>query len=996
MARTRGADTTVDLVRSMRPFSITRYFALLQALILAVTALGVTALFSPYLLHNDSNEQLSRLQLLANGLRNQVATAIRLSQDQVLTTLVEQARESLITLAAKNHLGSLSRDEAQWLAADLLTGTEVGQDGYIFVLNSRGRVMVHPDRALLGRDLSQLEPVRLLLDHRLEQQRMERLDFFPLGAELSSQPLEMLSSHSYFQHWDWLVVAVIPWSSAAQLVDFPAIEQSVMPPPGLEQALPFLLYPDGRLWCPPSSGPGPAEQLSPLIKTIQSQREGSYSYDWMDQSGDTPRKNTLFFHEIKGAQLIVGMAGPTSGGLSRLLGERQGLLVPALLLLLLLPLLATLAAALLSRPFRRFAGHTLEQSSKEEAIQVSRRDPAELQQVAWAFNTLLERLEQSRLRTEQELEISEAVHRQLSQEVLSREQAQQQLLAEISTRKSAQNYLQLFKNIFDNAIEGIIITDSEAKILAVNQSFSDITGYQAEEAIGKNPNLLNSGKQSKNFYRKLWESLRKRGSWSGEIWNRKKDGTIWPEWLSISEIRDGDSRTSHYFAFFHDISELKRREKQISIMAYRDALTKLPNRAALESRLTKAIARAKREAGILAVLFIDLDNFKNINDTLGHDKGDQLLILVAERIGQTIRSEDTLSRLGGDEFILLSESIENESRIFNLAGRILHSLKHSFTIGAGKLFINASIGISTYPNDGQTTSELIKNADLAMYRAKKEGKNKFVMFTQEMHEKFLAHVRIENSIRIGLEQREFLLYYQPKIDIVSQQPTSLEALIRWEKNGLIITPDKFIPVAEESGLIDQMSLYVLEEVCIFLNSLKGQAMPMAPVSVNMAPRTFNNLDIVETIDAILERHRIDHRYIDFEVTETTAMQDIQHTLSTMNRFRQRGISFSIDDFGTGYSSLSYLNEMPVSTLKIDKRFISAEDSNSRSIVSTITAMAKQMELKVVAEGVETMEQLNWLQTLGCHEAQGYYFSRPLPEKEIIRFLRGAAEECSER
>ncbi len=421
-------------------------------------------------------------------------------------------------------------------------------------------------------------------------------------------------------------------------------------------------------------------------------------------------------------------------------------------------------------------------------------------------------------------------------------------------------------------------------------------------------------------------------------------------------------------------------------MAYRDALTKLPNRAALEARLTKAISKAKREAGTLAVLFIDLDNFKNINDTLGHDKGDQVLIQVSKRINQAIREEDTLSRLGGDEFILLSESIENESGIFHLAGRILACLQEPFIIGFSELFINASIGIATYPNDGRNTNELIKNADMAMYRAKNEGKNKFVLFTQEMHENFLTHVRIENSIRTGLQKKEFIIYYQPKIDIPSERLTSFEALIRWNKNGLIIGPDKFIPIAEESGLIDKMSLYVLEEVCAFLNKLHTQGTSLLPVSVNMAPRTFNNLEIVEVIDQILHKYRIDHKYIEFEITETTAMQDIDHTLKTMNRFRQRGISFSIDDFGTGYSSLSYLNEMPVSTLKIDKRFISADDNHSRSIVSTIIAMSKQMQLKVIAEGVETVEQLDWLRTLNCNEAQGYYFAKPMPESDAVQFI----------
>lgn len=484
----------------------------------------------------------------------------------------------------------------------------------------------------------------------------------------------------------------------------------------------------------------------------------------------------------------------------------------------------------------------------------------------------------------------------------------------------------------------------------------------------------------------MWQSLIEEGSWFGEIINRKKDGSILPEWLSISQIKDSNNQVTNYFAFFHDITELKAKEKQISFMAYRDALTKLPNRAALEGRLSKAIAQAKRSGGSLAILFIDLDNFKNINDTMGHDKGDQVLIQVAKRLTTVIRTSDTLSRLGGDEFILLSESIENENSVYNLAGRILNSLKEPFYIGFSELFINASIGIATYPNDGKTTNDLIKNADMAMYRAKHEGKNKFVLFTREMHENFLTHVRIENSIRTGLQKREFVVFYQPKVSIPNQAPTSFEALVRWNKNGLIIGPGKFIPIAEESGLIDKMGMYVLEEVCTFLKRLHARDIRVLPVSVNMAPRTFNNPDIVETIDQLLESYNIEHKLIEFEITETTAMNDIHHTLKIMNRFRSRGISFSIDDFGTGYSSLSYLTEMPVSTLKIDRSFISAEDSNSKSIVSTITAMSKQLGLKVVAEGVETNEQMSWLNSLGCNEAQGFLFATPMSEEETLDYL----------
>ncbi|MGE4560877.1 MAG: putative bifunctional diguanylate cyclase/phosphodiesterase, partial [Desulfobulbus sp.] len=625
-------------------------------------------------------------------------------------------------------------------------------------------------------------------------------------------------------------------------------------------------------------------------------------------------------------------------------------------------------------------------------------DPAseECGRILASFRRTLTALNDQQRMLAEEQAANEAIQQQLHQEIGIRREAEHKLQAENTTRKSAEKYLLLFKNIFDSAIEGIYITDPEGRILTTNTSFSHITGYPASEIIGRHPVLLASTPQVKNSFTAMWQDLPRTGSWSGEIWNRKKDGSVCPQWLSVSVIRNEEQEITHYFAFFHDITELKRKEKQISILAYSDALTKLPNRAALEHRLTKAIARASRERRPLAVFFIDLDNFKNINDSMGHDKGDQVLIEVAERLSATIRSEDTLSRLGGDEFILLSESITNENAVYNLANRILASLKKPISLHPNTVYVNASIGIALYPDDGRTCQELIKNADTAMYKAKSEGKNKFVMFTQEMHEKLLKRIRIENAIRTSLKQREFTVFYQPKIDLANERPSSFEALVRWQKNDTIITPDQFIPIAEESGLIDEMGLYVLNEVCIFLTKMQEHRLPLLPISVNMSPRTFNQKNIVETVDDILGAHRINHRLIEFEITETTAMKDVQHSLDTMHRFRERGIRFSIDDFGTGYSSLSYLSEMPVSTLKIDKRFINAGDPNSRGIVATITAMSKQMQLNVVAEGVETREQLHWLRRIGCNEVQGYYFSRPMPEGDTLHYLHPFSETARDK
>jgi diguanylate cyclase (GGDEF)-like protein/PAS domain S-box-containing protein len=921
----------------------------------------------------------------AASVRSVVEAAAKASFNRTLHVLAAKNLDIITSLYQKSQTGALTPDEAKWLAGETLTAQSVGHTGYIFAYDSHGIIQSHPQKKLVQTRLADsiLKP--------LQQAPASGVFEFQGTAQDGKRAQSMACYKVSFAPWNWTIAVVCSTEEQRRMFPLPAIT-GALEASHVETGLhPFLLYGSGTFWPPPpTAAASTADQqnaLRELVDTLRKQENGQITGWYPATTPHSLEKKTYFFHSLPAYDLIVGVSAASEALYAPLASWRQRYLVALLAFALLSPITIWLLSHRLAAPLGRFAKDIA--ATDVQAINELHIDRGydELVAIAAQFNRLLSGFRHKQQQVETEKNVNDQALQLLHQEIASRKGTQQKLLAEIATRKSAENYLLLFKNIFDNAIEGIFITDPEARILTVNTSFSMITGYQPSEVIGNNPSMLSSGRQSKEFYRQMWQSLQARGSWSGEIWNRKKDGTIWPQWLSISEIKNEQHITTHYFAFFHDISELKRKEKQISIMAYSDALTRLPNRAALERQMAKAISRAARDQLTLAVFFIDLDNFKNINDSLGHDQGDLVLIEIAERLLHTIRSEDTLSRLGGDEFILLSENIENTHAIFNLASRLLASLKTPILLGQSTIYMHASIGIAVYPEDGQTIQELIKNADMAMYKAKSEGKNKFVMFTREMNEQLLNRIRTESSLRNGLMEKEFIVFYQPKIDLISEQPTSFEALIRWQKDGTLIGPDDFIPIAEESGLIDEMSLYVLNEVCIFLSKLQQQNLQVLPVSVNISPRTFHNLKIVESIDTLLEKHRIDHTLLEFEITETTAMKDVQHTLAIMHRFRQRGIRFSIDDFGTGYSSLSYLSEMPVSTLKIDKRFISAGDANCRSIVSTITAMSKQMELKVIAEGVETNQQLQWLRGIGCNEVQGFYFSRPMPEQDTLQYLR---------
>ncbi len=928
----------------------------------------------------------------AASVRSVVEAAAKASFNSTLHILAAKNLDIVTSLYQKSQTGALTPDEAKWLAAETLKAQTVGRTGYIFAYDSHGMIQSHPQKALMHTRLADS------IFNPLQQAPASGLLKFQDTATGAARPQDLTFYKVSFAPWNWIIAVVCSTDEQRRMLPLPAITGALDATYVETDLHPFLLYGSGTFWPPaPTAAASSHEQqnaIRGLVDTLRKQKNGRTTGLYPAAGSHNLEEQTYFFQYIPAYDLIVGVSAASEALYAPLTTLRQRNLATLLAFALLSPAAIWLLSHRLAAPLRRFAKDAAAADAQGISELHTDRGNDELVDIASHFNRLLVGFRHKQHQVETEKDVNDQALQLLHQEIASRKGTQQKLLAEIATRKSAENYLLLFKNIFDNAIEGIFITNPDARILTVNTSFSMITGYQPSEVIGKNPSMLSSGRQSKEFYRQMWQSLRTKGSWSGEIWNRKKDGTIWPQWLSISEIKNDQHTTTHYFAFFHDISELKRREKQISIMAYSDALTRLPNRAALERQMAKAISRAARDQLTLAVFFIDLDNFKNINDSLGHDQGDLVLIEIAERLLQTIRSEDTLSRLGGDEFILLSENIENTHAIFNLATRLLASLKTPILLGQNTIYMHASIGIAIYPEDGQTTQELIKNADMAMYKAKSEGKNKFVMFTREMNEQLLNRIRTENALRNSLKKKEFIVFYQPKIDLINEQPTSFEALVRWQKDGALIGPDDFIPIAEESGLIDEMSLYVLNEVCIFLGKLKQQDLQVLPVSVNISPRTFNNLKIVESIDTLLEKHRIDHTLIEFEITETTAMKDVRHTLAIMQRFRQRGIRFSIDDFGTGYSSLSYLSEMPVSTLKIDKRFISAGDANCRSIVSTITAMSKQMQLKVIAEGVETNQQLQWLRGIGCNEVQGFYFSRPMPEPETLHYLRSCGKPAA--
>jgi len=561
--------------------------------------------------------------------------------------------------------------------------------------------------------------------------------------------------------------------------------------------------------------------------------------------------------------------------------------------------------------------------------------------------------------------------------------------------------LGLAKKIIDNTQEGVITTDKYVVIQTCNAGFTKITGYTEEEVIGKTPGIISSGRHDKNFYYAMWEKINKYGFWQGEIWNRRKNGEVYPELLTITEIRDDETNEiSNYAAIFSDISQLKSDEEEIKRLAFYDPLTELPNRRLLNDRLAQELAITGRSGKNGALLFIDLDHFKNINETLGHSAGDRVLVEVAYRLKLRVRDCDTVARISSDEFVVilteLNEQIElacNEARY--IAEKLQQTICQVYSVMNHKLYISSSIGIAMFSeNSDIPPDDLLKQAGTAMYRAKESGRNMLQFFQDSMQEAAMERMLIEKELRQALDENQLSLYYQPQVDYHGTL-MGAEALIRWNhpKKGFI-PPDKFIPIAEECGLIQAVGAWVLEQSFIHLRQWDRLQVHLPHLAINISPRQFYHDDFMGILGRLVKQYQISPSRIMLEFTEGLLMNDVDAAIDKIKQLKKLGYTFSIDDFGTGYSSLSYLKHLPVDQLKIDKSFVEdiTKNEDDAVFVGTIIAIARHMNLGVVAEGVESKMELEFLKQNGCLCYQGYYFSKPLPEGQFFEhWLRRAKQ-----
>lgn len=564
---------------------------------------------------------------------------------------------------------------------------------------------------------------------------------------------------------------------------------------------------------------------------------------------------------------------------------------------------------------------------------------------------------------------------------------------DITERLQAEQDLLLAASVFENSHEGIMIISAEAepRIERVNQAFCDITGYDRSEVIGQNPRMLQSGRQDGLFYRRMWDKLLKQGNWSGEIWSRRKNGEIFPEFLSISTLKDDADHPTHYVAIFRDISEIKSAQEKLEEMANHDPLTGLPNRRLLHELLEHAIRRANRERSKIATLFIDLDRFKIVNDTLGHQVGDQLLAQVSERISDAIRDSDVLARLGGDEFVAIMDSLGDPADAAAVARKIIDRVSQAFFVLGHEIYLGASIGISFYPEDGREAADLIKAADIAMYQVKHTERNSFCFYSDTLQADRQERFMLENELRHALERGQLELYYQPQIRLSTQRIVGAEALVRWRhpEHGLI-SPDRFIPMAEETGLILAIGEWVLREAARQAKIWATKGYGLEWVAVNVSGVQILRSQFSDTLLGVLVESECDPGLLELEITESTVMHNIEHVAGIIAGLKNLGVRLAIDDFGTGYSSLSHLKRLALDKLKIDKSFVNGlpKDMHDAAISRAIVALGHSLEMTLIAEGVENEDQVRFLHDIGCEEVQGYHFGRPMPAQEFERLLKG--------
>lgn len=910
----------------------------------------------------ETVEESYQLELnsATDAIMNTVGTAAKVSVRNRLRAIAEKNYDILSSIYDDVKAGELTEEEAKASAERILLSQTIGQTGYIYCMTTQGILDVHPAKGMRERDVGQL-----WIGKKMTEMKRGYLEYdWANPGEVTPRAKAMYMV--YFEPWDWIVAVSSYREEFYSLIDISDFRAGVESHRLGRSGYAFILDTAGNMILHPWLSGNVKNVFDArgvfLFKEMIASKSGTIEYLWKDPDSVEPRRKIMSFRHVPEFDWIVASTTYVDEMEAPLKRFRDILLLGCLLAIIISLPLAYYIGHTIARPLKKLAGRMCEQERGELTVYADTNAPGEVGELATHFNNYMERLQSYR----------------------------DSLRGEIEERRRAEKQLLLFAMVFENALEGISINDANGDIIAVNPAFTDITGYTEEEVLGKNPRVLKSDRHDSEFYAHMWKTLEKRGAWHGEIWNRRKNGESFPEILSISSIKGENDEVVNYVAVFHDISDMKLKDEQIEHQAYHDALTGLPNRTLALDRLGVALTHAKRENGKVGVLFLDVDNFKKINDSFGHAQGDVLIQEAARRIDRLFGELGTVARLGGDEFLIILEHLENERQAVAYAESLLELFVDPYVIRGSEVFVTPSIGVSIYPDDADNAATLVKNADMAMYQSKAKGKNAYFFFTQDMEERVTKRLRMESDMYQAFGKRQFTVYFQPKISLEDNRVVGMEALVRWHMpDGTVVSPADFIPLAEETGFIVQLGEFVLETACKAMQVLDGIGCKDLTVAVNLSPIQFGQDDLVDMVLDNLEKTGLSSERLELEITESTLMTDTETSIAKLNLLVDNGISVSIDDFGTGYSSLYYLKTFPIDILKIDRSFIRdiTEDPSDAQIVETIILMARNLGIGVVAEGTETAEQVDLLRTFGCEQVQGYYYSRPLPLEDLIEYVK---------
>lgn len=1021
----------------LKSWSLSWRLALLFVTIMVTTYASVW-IVSDVILRQGVSEGIEE-ELLFDGeaLAMQLAVDVRRQLETDLGRHAMAATDVLGTLAELVEAGAISDQEARSRAESYLLSKQFRSGGYFYALTSAGVFAVHPFPRYRDYDAAQLDIVQEQLDRRSGFVEYEWQN------PTEDEPRPKVAYLTYFEPFDWLIGASLYLDRVDSLMGSSALRDLIRTSGENTRGVAMLLGGEGQILASEGTVLMPID----LLRTMRATPEGSgigllpgrreevlawYPVEgtgWIvavsagidDTSGVVARSRRVLL--LTG---IVAVILASAIGTIRTLG----LLAPLRKLLTRIdespvydPYLPTVGTSRNEVDELAVFLESMLDSLRQEVevrkavehrnaslAQFSEQNPDPVVRVSmdgmvlyWnrAAETLVQRWSKSGSRVVLPDELGETLQTSrtrttayhLDQRIylvtairLVAEEYVYLYLRDVTEERKNESLLNLSEAVFTNAIEGIVITDREGTIERVNPAFTQITGYNASDAVGQNPRILKSDRHDEGFYARMWQDLIDKGEWSGEIWNRRKTGEAYPELLSIRAVRDDADKIEHFAAVFHDITALKKTQERLRHQAYHDALTGLPNRDLLMDRLEQALATRERNGEHLALVFLDVDNFKTINDSLGHGVGDEFLRLLARNFRTACRAQDTVARFGGDEFVYSLTRLRNSQEVADVVHRIQMAVEQPITVEGRPLSASASVGVAISPEDGTDASELLRNADAAMYQAKRGGKGRVVFYNPRINRASLERLELEAQLKHAVLAGDLKLYLQPIVDVASQRVRSAEGLIRWERRpGEWISPSVFIPIAEECGLIQQVGRTVMLQAVSILRDLRTQGYEDFTLSVNVSPLELGEPEFVSEIRELVDAYQIRPESLIFEVTEGAAMKRIEDIRDVFSALAELGIRMALDDFGVGYSALSYLTSLPVDRLKVDRSFVIdlEKGETHQAAVRGILSLAKGIGLHVTAEGVDSTIQRKLLESYGCDTLQGFLFGKAVPLDEFV-------------